>query len=246
MTSPGHQVGRIVGLWRYPVKSMRGESLPEIDVSWHGFAGDRRWAFIRDGAAQSGFPWLTLRDRGDMSHYRPSFAEPSRPDKSATLVQTPSGATYDVADPELAAQLGAVRAIKHDRGIFDTFPLSLITTNTITRLGEMVGTQLEAERFRPNLLVETTAPFSEDHWVGCILRVGGVGGMGGIGGSRIRIDKRDGRCAVITIDPATTERNPAILRAVAQERQNCLGVYGSTVEPGRIAINDPIVIESPA
>ncbi|WP_222928060.1 MOSC N-terminal beta barrel domain-containing protein [Luteimonas viscosa] len=49
-------VGRVVGLWRYPVKSMAAEALPEVDVSWHGFAGDRRWAFVRDGVAHSGFP----------------------------------------------------------------------------------------------------------------------------------------------------------------------------------------------
>src|SRR6185295_9482134 len=109
MDSPtnGRQVGRVVGLWRYPVKSMGGEVLAEADVSWHGFAGDRRWAFIREGVVQSGFPWLTLRERGDMSHYRPFFVEPSRPDKSPTVVRTPSGSIFDVADPALAAQLGS-------------------------------------------------------------------------------------------------------------------------------------------
>ncbi len=60
----GTSVGRVVGLWRYPVKSMAGEALKEAEVSWHGFAGDRRWAFIRDGMVNSGFPWLTLRERG--------------------------------------------------------------------------------------------------------------------------------------------------------------------------------------
>ena len=53
-----------------------------------------------------------------------------------------------------------------------------------------------------------------------------------------------GRCVVITIDPVTTERNPAILRTVARDREGCLGVYGSTVEPGRIAVNDAVAIES--
>jgi uncharacterized protein len=236
----GVQVGRVVGLWRYPVKSMRAEALAAAEVSWHGFAGDRRWAFIRDGVVQSGFPWLTLRERGDLNHYRPSFADPARPDKSPTVVQTPSGATFDVADPALAAELGSgVRVIKQDRGIFDTFPLSLITTQTIVRLGEMVDAPLEVERFRPNILVEAVdeSPFAEDAWVGGVLRVGGL---------RMRVDKRDGRCAVITVDPATTERNPAILRAVAQDRQGCLGVYGSTVEPGRIAVGDSVVIDAPA
>jgi uncharacterized protein YcbX len=234
-------VGRVVGLWRYPVKSMGAEALAEVGVSWHGFAGDRRWAFVRDGAAHSGFPWLTLRERGDLSHYRPSFVEPARPDTSPTVVRTPSGSTFDVADPALAAELfpSGVRVIRHDRGIFDTFPLSLITSQTIARLSEMVGARLDVERFRPNILVEAAgaAPFPEDSWVGCVLRVGDA---------RMRIDKRDGRCVIITIDPATTERDPAILRAVARDRQGCLGVYGSTVEPGRVAVNDPVLIEAPA
>lgn len=234
-------VGRVVGLWRYPVKSMAAEALPEVDVSWHGFAGDRRWAFVRDGVAHSGFPWLTLRERADMNHYRPSFADPERPDKSRTVVRTPAGATFDVTDPALAAQLhpDGARVIRQDRGVFDSFPLSLVTSGTISRLAEAVGTPLEVGRFRPNILVEATdgQPFAEDDWLGCVLHVGAM---------RMRVDKRDGRCVVITIDPVTGERNPAILRTVARERQGCLGVYASTVAPGRIALGDPVLVESPA
>jgi hypothetical protein len=65
---------------------MGAEALTDVDVSWHGLAGDRRWAFIRNGVEQTGFPWLTLRDRGNLNHYRPSFVDPSRPDQSATVV----------------------------------------------------------------------------------------------------------------------------------------------------------------
>ncbi len=234
-------VGRVVGLWRYPVKSMAGEPLTEVEVSWHGLSGDRRWAFIRDGLTQSGFPWLTLRERGDMSHYLPSFVDPAQPDKSSTLVRTPSGIVFDVTDPKLATELWpqGARVIKQNRGVFDTFPLSLITTQTIDRLGEMVGAQLDVQRFRPNILVEAAeqAPFLEDSWMGCVLRIGGM---------RMRVDKRDGRCVVITIDPASSERNPAILRAVARDRQGCLGIYGSTVQPGCAAVNDLVFVESPA
>ena len=108
-----------------------------------------------------------------------------------------------------------------------------------TRLSEAVGAPLDVQRFRPNILVDAAdrAPFPEDGWVGCVLRMGGM---------RMRVDKRDGRCVVITIDPKTTQRNPAILRAVARDRQGCLGVYGSTVEPGRVALNDPVLFQSPA
>lgn len=238
----GKPVGRVVGLWRYPVKSMGAEALLEANVSWQGLAGDRRWAFVREGVVQSGFPWLTLRERGDMNHYQPSLTEPAQPDKSPTVVRTPAGQIFDVTDPALAAELwpSGARVLKHDRGIFDTFPLSLITTQTLAKLGEMVGTHLVVERFRPNLLVEATedeGSFAEDHWVGSVLRIGTL---------RLRVDKRDGRCAVITIDPLTAERNPAILRAVAQDRQGCLGVYGSTVEPGRIALKDQVFVEARA
>jgi uncharacterized protein YcbX len=218
---------------------MAAEELPAAEVGWFGFAGDRRWAFVRDGVVQSGFPWLTLRERGDLNHYRPSFVEPASPDKSPTTVRTPAGATFDVVDPALAAELGpGVRVIKQNRGVFDTFPLSLITTQTIAGLGALLDRRLETARFRPNLLVEAAdaAPFPEDGWVGSVLRIGGL---------RLRVDKRDGRCAVITIDPLTTERDPAILRTVVTDRQGCLGVYGTTVEPGRVAVGDAVLVDAP-
>ena len=99
----GRTVGRVAALWRYPVKSMGAEALDEVRVSWHGLAGDRRWAFIRDGEVRNGFPWLTLRQRPDLGHYRPSFVEPDRPDASRDVVRTPSGDEFDVVDPALAA-----------------------------------------------------------------------------------------------------------------------------------------------
>ncbi|MBL8516587.1 MAG: MOSC domain-containing protein [Betaproteobacteria bacterium] len=235
--STAHLVGRVVGLWRYPVKSMAAEPLTRIDVSWHGFAGDRRWAFVRDGTAQSDFPWLTLRERFDLNHFKPSFVDPAQPDKSRTLVRTPGGAEYDVTDPALAAELWpqGARVIRQQRGVFDTFPLSLVSVQSIAALGARVGKPLAMNRFRPNLLIDTGggAPFQEDEWVGRVLSVGGV---------RMRVDKRDGRCAVITVDPLTAERDADVLRVVAQERAGCLGVYASTVLPGRIALNDAVTV----
>lgn len=231
-------VGRIAGLWRYPVKSMGAEALQETEVGWHGLPGDRRWAFVRNNMERSSFPWLTLREVPSMAQYIPSFCEPDNPDTSRTVVKTPTGVLLDVTDPVLGAELGqgGARVIKHARGIFDTFPLSLITTQTISRLGEIVGEELDVQRFRPNILVDATGdePFQEDGWVGHVLR---------FGGARMRVDKRDGRCVVITVDPATAKRSPSILRAVRQERQGSLGVYGTTVSPGAVALNDTVLIE---
>ena len=67
-----------------------------------------------------------------------------------------------------------------------------------------------------------------------------------LGNLRMRLDKRDGRCVVITIDPVTGERDPEVLRAVVEERQGCLGVYGTTVSPGRVTLNDGVCLDSVA
>jgi uncharacterized protein YcbX len=61
---------------------------------------------------------------------------------------------------------------------------------------------------------------------------------------RMRVDQRDRRCVVVTVDPVTLRRDPAILRAIARERGARLGVYGSAVAPGRVAVGDPVELES--
>src|SRR5438067_2371700 len=193
------EIGRIAGLWRYPVKSMAAEPLGEILVSWHGFSGDRRWAFIRDGMVRSGFSWLTIRQRNDMWHYQPYLVDPARPDTSMVLVRTPSGEVYDVTDPVLAAELGSgVRVMKQDRGIFDAMPLSVITTRS-------VGCH-NVQRFRPNLLVDTD--LAEEDFLGHELCVGDV---------RTRVARRDERCVLVNLHPVTARRDPSLLRALARQ-----------------------------
>jgi uncharacterized protein YcbX len=149
------------------------------------------------------------------------------------MVRTPGGSEHDVIDPALAASLGdGVRVIKQDRGVFDAMPLSLITTQSIAELGSLVGFELHPQRFRPNLLVESDV--RDDEWLGRELRIGGFS---------MRVDERDSRCVIVNIDPTTLERSPAVLRALAQERSACIGVYGSCVSPGLVAVGDPVLLE---
>lgn len=233
----GAEVGRVAALWRYPIKSMAPEALPEAEVSWHGVAGDRRWGFVRGGRPEaSGFPWLTIRERPDMVRYRPRLADPDRPNASPVVVTTPSGAELEVTDPVLAAELGGgVRAVKLDRGTFDTLPLSLITAQSITRLGVLTGRPLDVRRFRPNLLIDAhgSDSFPEDAWVGCTLAVGDA---------LIRLDARDQRCVVVNVDPSTADRDPVVFRTIARSRKARLGLYASTVRPGAVTIGAPVTI----
>ena len=68
-------VGRITSLWRYPVKSMRGEQLQEAFAGFSGVYGDRVYA-IRSSASPKGFPYFTGRDQGNMLRYQRGVPAP--------------------------------------------------------------------------------------------------------------------------------------------------------------------------
>jgi uncharacterized protein YcbX len=59
------EVGKVASLWRYPVKSMRGEELSEADLTDHGLLGDRAYALIdqaegKAATAKNPGKWPTL------------------------------------------------------------------------------------------------------------------------------------------------------------------------------------------
>ncbi|CCH31272.1 MOSC N-terminal beta barrel domain-containing protein [Actinosynnema sp. NPDC047251] len=221
MSTVSTVVGRVAALHRYPVKSMAGEPLDHADVAWHGLAEDRRWGFVREGQTRNGFPWLTLRQRPELVRYRPRLAE------GTVVVRTPSGHEHDVADPALAAELGG-RPMKLDRGAFDSAPVSLITARSVAAVGAT-----DERRFRPNVLVDAEGEFPEAAWVGAALA---------IGQAVLRVDREDRRCGVVSVDPDTGRRDPAVLRAVATLHDMTLGVYASVVKPGRISVGDRVVL----
>jgi uncharacterized protein YcbX len=72
------ELGSVVALWRYPVKSMMGEELNATEVTDRGLLGDRAYAVVdtSDGkaaTAKNPRKWPRLFD------FRATFAEPARP-----------------------------------------------------------------------------------------------------------------------------------------------------------------------
>ena len=179
------QAGIVSGLWRYPVKSMAGEALASTDISWAGLAGDRRWAFVRPDSEGSGFPWHTIREFPEMSHFVALLGEPARPDRSRVLVRTPDGGLYDVTDPQAGRGAGhraqghaaRPRRVRCDAGLGHQ-RLDGASPGT---LAHVPSNEL---RFRPNVVVtlDSGAPFEEDEWVGSAVR---------IGAAVVRMDRRD-------------------------------------------------------
>ncbi len=79
-------VGRVESLWRYPVKSMRGEELPAAFVGFSGVYGDRLYAF-HSAAAREGFPFLTGREQERMLLYCPAYRNSKQMTKPPNLEQ---------------------------------------------------------------------------------------------------------------------------------------------------------------
>ncbi|MBE7529915.1 MAG: MOSC domain-containing protein [Chloroflexi bacterium] len=231
------EIGRVREIWRYPVKSMAGESLEEARVSWHGLDGDRRAAFVR-GDDHSGFPWLTARQVPELVRYRPFYRDPDDVRHSPLLVETPDERHLALDDAELQAELAGLYGrplslIRIKRGVFDSLPLSLMSTATLATLDERLDFALDGRRFRQNIIIETFdgRPFAEESWVGSALAIGEV---------QVWLNQRIERCQMINVDPDTAVRTSATLKLVAQTRDNCAGMGCTPQSTGWIQVGDVV------
>jgi uncharacterized protein YcbX len=160
-------------------------------------------------------------------------------------VETPDGKTFPIDDRALIDNLRANIDKKHeltllrsDKAITDCRPLSIFAVQTAKKLGEETGVHVDKRRFRANIYLDLTSSegFAEDEFVGHSLRIGSK--------VVVAVLQRDGRCMMITLDPDTAEKTPAILRAVAQAHEGMAGVYGAVLVEGMIRKGDPVELLS--
>lgn len=230
-------VGRVAALRRYPVKSMRGERLEEAELRWTGFRGDREYAFVFDDRLGR-FPWATGRDLSAMPLYVARAKGPYRPAGLPVGVATPDGRELAVGDPALARELAdaigrPVRPMQLSRGAYDSMPLSILSTATLRALDAERGGPVDPERFRMNVLVD--AAERDRDWRGRTLQFGEEG-------PRVAVVRPVERCAMITIDPRTGERDPSLMRLVARRFGNEVGEYASVLREGVVRVGDPVSV----
>jgi uncharacterized protein YcbX len=246
-------IGKIAILRRYPVKSMQGEDVTSAQVTFAGLAGDRVWAFVQasKAAADDDFPWHSAREQHDMLLYHPRFRAPATSDQKvwpagagAVEVTTPGGRTLAVDDPELLAELSAkvgysLHLRYSERSMVDSRPVSIFGLATVKGLTDEVGYPVDHRRFRANLYVEWNdpTPFFEDSLVGRRLGVGKD--------VELLIVKKDPRCIIINLEPATGTHRPEVLKTVARRHAGCCGVYAAVLRGGRIDAGSPIALKEP-
>jgi uncharacterized protein YcbX len=258
-------IGKVESLWRYPVKSMRGEELNEAFIGFSGVYGDRLFAF-KNSVAPKGFPFLTAREQQEMLRYRPRFRYPEKaaePDnlkeaeglapgltplggEAADLiidVETPSGELLGIDNPELLRMLAHglgeehhLSLLRSERAMTDCRPISLFSMQSARQLGEEVGKAVDHRRFRANVYLELDSPEG-------FAEDAFVGRSLRIGSKVvIAILERDPRCKMITLDPETGESNPELLQKVGRAHKGMAGVYGAVLVEGTLRKSDPIEI----
>ncbi len=248
-------IGKIESVWRYPVKSMRGEAMDKVFVGYSGLIGDRVYAIHSDARATR-FPWFTARNYAPLIQHKARFtqasetAAPTNPEAShpnlpdeqtfSVEVESPEGIIAPLDDlfvASLPPGTDETLSLRYSpRNFVDVTPISLISHQTVRQLSEAIGVPLKPERFRANFNVDWADQSGgfENSLVGKRLRIGDQ--------VEIAITDRDPRCKMITLDPDTAEALPELLKHVLAEHDGCAGVYGSVVREGFVKPDDPIEV----
>jgi uncharacterized protein YcbX len=228
------EIGHVEAIFRYPVKSMRGERLEAAEMGWHGLEGDRRLA-LRRLNDRSGFPWLSASKLPDLVLFNPQLP---------THIRTPGGEDLPIFGDELAAEIerryGApVQMMQMRHGIFDDATISVIATDTVDEIGRLAGLNSDVRRFRPNVVVRLlrSAPFQEDEWIGRAISFGENDDA-----PAIAVTMHDVRCSMINLDPDTACPAPEMLKAVVRVNQNNAGIYGAVTRVGRLVVGQKIFL----
>jgi uncharacterized protein len=225
---------RVLELWRYPVKSMLGEQLAEVDIGLEGFVGDRHWALFDTETGQG----LTARRVPDLLF---ASARVVGDDVEITL---PDGTvTNDSA--ALSKWLG--RDVELRRSSFDgtrayevplvveedsedvwvewNGPRGAFHDSTKTRVSLLSTGSLgawDARRFRSNVLLDGSG---EDELVGTTVI---------LGTATLTVEKPIDRCVMVTRpQPGGIDRDVDVLKTILNERAGNLAI-GALVEVGGV------------
>jgi uncharacterized protein YcbX len=234
---------RVLELWRYPVKSLRGEQLTSAPVEPVGIAGDRRWALF-DAATGLGLtarraPQLLFaaargRPDGGVDVVLPDGTVTDddavlsdwlgRPVTLRSAAAVAGAPTYESPDDDEDEAAGAWHPWRGAAGAFHDVAdarLSLVSTETIEGW--------DRRRFRANVLLSGGG---EDALIGRRIRLGSV---------VLEVGGGIPRCVMVTRpQPDGIDRDVSVLRTIHRERAGLLAVWARVVGTGTVAVGDEL------
>ena len=202
-------------IWRYPIKSLKGERLNETEITKLGIPGDRQIAVIRTINGR----FLTSRSRPKLLGLQGSI--------NADGVPTINGHLWNSAEAlqlvlEAAGEPVTLQQIPAPQA-FDILPLLVATDGAARYLN------IDHRRLRPNILLADVPDLEERNWPGQIIAIGDV---------RIHAEKLRDRCVMTTFDPDTQAQDPSVLLRIVRELDGSTALDSSVITPGKIRVGD--------
>lgn len=206
-------------IWRYPVKSLKGERLKETEITSLGIPGDRQIAVIRTLNGR----FLTSRSRPKLLGLQGSI--------NADGVPTINGHLWNSSEAlqfvhEAAGEAVTLQQIPPPQA-FDILPLLVATDGAARYLN------IDHRRLRPNILLADVPELEERNWPGRTIAIGDV---------RIHAEKLRDRCVMTTFDPDTQVQDPSVLLRIVRELDGSTALDSSVIAEGTIRVGDPAYI----
>lgn len=256
----------MAGIWRYPVKSVRGESLDEVRVEAGGLTGDRAWACVDDderviGSAKHPRRWgglLQVSAAGE-----PAVIEVDRTFYLAGEAEADEALSAHLGHPvhltsqapehsriyrEIPSESGMVpdwlsdmrpgqERIEDAGGFARTGRFVDFAPIHLVTTGALADLEAAPARFRPNLLIET----ENDPEPGDELTIGDL---------VLKIQFPTPRCIVPSLAQGDLPADPGLLRTLAKHYRRpvfedgrkaaCFGVYADVLNPGDLRVGSPV------
>ena len=202
-------------LWRYPVKSMRGEPLTEADVGVGGTAGDRLVHVENERGL------VTARTHPGLLGLRATMRE-----DGVTLVEGEPWWHPRIGDlvKEAAGPTGHLVAADGPER-FDVLPLLVATDGAIAAFGR------DGRRLRPNIIVGGVEGLAERTWEGLGMMIGPVG---------VYLDSLRARCVMTSYDPDSLEADRAVVRDIYRRFGGTLALNTAVLRPGTVRLGDAV------
>ncbi|MFC3853091.1 MOSC domain-containing protein [Salinispirillum marinum] len=224
----------VSGLWVYPVKGMSGNPVASLRFDEFGPIDDRRWMLMDEQGrfiCQRRFPLIGLF-KASVLGQRLTITAPDGETKNVSPVDCVTAVRAQVWSDDVAVRLAPdamnqwlsqyfsqpvylvcyrtdlPRSTHPDYaqakvGFADGFPLLVCLEESLAALNQQRdgSNALSMLRFRPNIVLSGAPAWQEQYWLKLTSDT-----------HQLTIVKPCTRCAVVTIEPGTTERDPSVLR----------------------------------
>ncbi|MEV6982071.1 MOSC N-terminal beta barrel domain-containing protein [Sphaerisporangium sp. NPDC051017] len=227
--------GSVHDLYRWPVKSLRGELVSSALLDHRGMAGDRAYALIDERPDRAG-KRLTVRQNAAMLTWEAAYPATcdGAPEPPGPPVLYRGGEAWAWDDPDLPAALsesyGVPLSLRAADGQQDRGPTVHVTFEASRRaLEEEMGAEVDVTRFRPNVHLDLDAPaFAEKAFDGGTTISAGEVTLGIVGENAGLCV----RCAVPSWDPHGRVRWPELQSHLIAEHGNTFGLIMRVLVPG--------------